>query len=707
MEENLKQYSLLNLGKSVLRIAFYGPESTGKTTLARQLAADFDTVWAPEFARDYLQEKWDEKGELCQPDDLLPIAVGQTQLENQKLQEARRFLFCDTTVLVTKVFGELYYGAVDPMLEKAVKKHKYDLIFLTDIDVPWEPDDLRDRPHNRAETLQFFEEQLIRYQKPYIKLSGDIATRVALVKQLILDLEKALQWGFTSHDFLQIQARNMDWDVLRYQFSILKNGLPKIQLERAATIDDGIQALSEEEARYYATYFDQKKETYCLKKFVPASGAASRMFKFLNEFLHDFKPGKDTINSYINHAKNKDLALFLIALEKFPFFKEVTETTRTLYPSFNSLSTDEKHYYFIKTLMTAPQFDFANKPKGVLPFHQQGGASITPIEEHLLECALYAHADGKSKVHFTVSEEYQSQFESIVETVKPKIEATHEVFIQVNYSYQDKATDVIALTPDGKPFRDKHDAIVFRPGGHGALIQNMNCLNADIVFVKNIDNVAHNYTTQIALYKKALGGILLQVQETVFRYLNYLHQDQVTIEMLHEIAQFVSQKLLMEISEDFPKYTRESKIEYLMEALNRPIRVCGMVKNEGEPGGGPFWVRDQKGRVFLQIIESSQIEKNQRFIMEQATHFNPVDLVCGIRDFQGRNFDLTRFVDPHTGFIVEKNKDGRPLKAFELPGLWNGAMAKWITLFVEVPLETFNPVKTVNDLLKPAHQPRS
>lgn len=357
--------------------------------------------------------------------------------------------------------------------------------------------------------------------------------------------------------------------------------------------------------------------------------------------------------------------------------------------------------------MTAPQFDFANKPKGVLPFHQQGEVSITPIEEHLLECAFYAHADGKSKVHFTVSEEYQSQFETIVDAVKTTIEATHGVTIQVNYSYQDKATDVIALTPEGKPFRDKHDAIVFRPGGHGALIQNMNRLNADIVFVKNIDNVSHNHTAQIALYKKALGGILLQVQETVFRYLKYLHHDQVTLEMLHEIAQFVSQKLLMEISEDFPKYTRESKIDYLMEALNRPIRVCGMVKNEGEPGGGPFWVRDQKGRVFLQIIESSQIEKNQRFIMEQATHFNPVDLVCGIRDFQGRNFDLTRFVDPHTGFIVEKNKDGRPLKAFELPGLWNGAMAKWITLFVEVPLETFNPVKTVNDLLKPAHQPRS
>ena len=225
------------------------------------------------------------------------------------------------------------------------------------------------------------------------------------------------------------------------------------------------------------------------------------------------------------------------------------------------------------------------------------------------------------------------------------------------------------------------------------------------MFVKNIDNVTQNHTREVALYKKALAGILLQLQETVFRYLKNLASGELTNELLSEIAYFVNNKLHMEITEDFPKYTRDSKIEYLFEALNRPIRVCGMVKNEGEPGGGPFWVRDHKGRVFLQIIESSQIEKEQRNIMEQATHFNPVDLVCGIRDYQGRNFDLTQFVDPNTGFIVEKNKDGRPLKAFELPGLWNGAMAKWLTVFVEVPLVTFNPVKTVNDLLKPAHQP--
>ena len=428
------------------------------------------------------------------------------------------------------------------------------------------------------------------------------------------------------------------------------------------------------------------------------------MFKFLNEFLNEFVPGEDTINSYLNHSKNKDLSLFLVAKEKFPFYQVAVEKARQLFPNYDTMEADERSYCFVKTILSSQGFNFANQPKGVLPFHQYPSHTATAIEEHLNECAHYAHSRGVSNLHFTVSEEHQDRFEQIVAATKPKIEADNQLSIQVNYSYQDKSTDVIAVDLEGKPFRDKHDQIVFRPGGHGALIQNLNRLNADIVFVKNIDNVTQNHTREVALCKKALAGILLQLQETVFRYLKVLSSGELTNELLSEISYFVNNKLHMEITEDFPKYTRESKIEYLFEALNRPIRVCGMVKNEGEPGGGPFWVRDQKGRVFLQIIESSQIEKNQRHIMEQATHFNPVDLVCGIRDFQGRNFDLTQFVDPNTGFIVEKNKDGRPLKAYELPGLWNGAMAKWLTVFVEVPLVTFNPVKTVNDLLKPAHQ---
>ncbi|MEN9337083.1 MAG: hypothetical protein RLZZ500_2070 [Bacteroidota bacterium] len=705
MEENLKQHPSVTDGRTVLRIAFYGPESTGKSTIAAQLADAFDTVWTPEFARDYLQEKWNESGEICQSEDLLPIAIGQTQLENQRLQQANRFLFCDTNVLVTKVFGDIYYGSVHHDIEKAAKKHKYDLIFLTDVDVPWEADDLRDRPDNREETLRIFEENLKQYKKPYLKLSGNAESRLAQAKKIVVDLEKAMQLGFTPYDFIAIYQRQMDLTTIQYQFSILKNGLPKIHLERAATVDNGIVGITEEEALYYANLFDEKKEQLTLKKFVPASGAASRMFKFLSEFLNEFKPGIDTINSYVNHSHNKDLSLFLVAKEKFPFYREVEAKARELFPNYETLESDERQYCFVKTLLSPQGFNFANKPKGILPFHQYPTHIATAIEEHLNECVQYAHSRGVSNLHFTVSEEHQAGFEAIIEQVKPTIEAEKNIAIQVKYSYQDKSTDVIAVDVEGKPFRDNNDQIVFRPGGHGALIQNLNRLNADVVFVKNIDNVTQNHWREMTLYKKALAGVLLQTQETVFRYLRALHHDTLSNELLIEIAHYVENKLQLAIAEDFPKYTRESKIEYLTEALNRPIRVCGMVKNEGEPGGGPFWVRDHKGRVFLQIIESSQIEKEQRYIMDQATHFNPVDLVCGIRDYQGRNFDLTQFVDPNTGFIVEKNKDGRPLKAFELPGLWNGAMAKWLTVFVEVPLVTFNPVKTVNDLLKPAHQP--
>jgi hypothetical protein len=245
---------------------------------------------------------------------------------------------------------------------------------------------------------------------------------------------------------------------------------------------------------------------------------------------------------------------------------------------------------------------------------------------------------------------------------------------------------------------------VFRPGGHGALIKNLNNLQADVIFIKNIDNVIQNHIKEVALYKKALAGKLTQLQESAFAYLKLLDSEVISNENLSEIVNFIETKLKISITEDFEKYTNASKIEYLHTVLNRPFRVCGMVKNEGEPGGGPFWVFDKKGNSYLQIIEASQIDSDQIKILEKATHFNPVDLVCGTKNYKGEYFDLTQFIDPNTGFIVEKNNNGKPLKAFELPGLWNGAMAKWLTVFVEVPLFTFNPVKTVNDLLKPAHQ---
>jgi nicotinamide riboside kinase len=702
MEENLKQ-----LQSEIIKIALYGPESTGKTTLASQLAEKFSTIWIPEFARDYLQEKWNSKQEICAQEDLIPIAIGQTNLENEALHLANKIIFCDTNLIVTKVISDIYYNSCDPILERAAKNHNYDLIFLTDVDVAWQADDLRDKPNDREKTLAIFEKALIDLKKPYIKLSGNKEERLEKATQIINDYIKAKELGLNSFDFIKIHQRNIKIETVEFQFTILKNGIPKINLDRAAVKNDGIVTISEEEAKYFSNFYDEKKKALKLKKFVPASGAASRMFKFLNEFLNEFKLGEESINAYINRKKDKNLPLFLVAKEKFPFYKQVLEVAKSALPEYNSWEKDTKDFGFIKTMLSPKYFDFSNKPKGVLPFHRYETHTATAIEEHINECAFYASSNGKSYLHFTVSEEHRNDFEMIINQIKEKVETKSNISINVKYSFQDKSTDVIAIDLEGNPFRDENESIIFRPGGHGALIENLNNLNADIVFIKNIDNVIQNHIETIALYKKALAGILIQHQEAIFKYMKMLNDSSISNEELTEIVNYIKSKLNIGIKDDFVKYTKESKIDHLQTILNRPIRVCGMVKNEGEPGGGPFWVTDKKGKTFLQIIESSQIDtkdKKQVKIFESATHFNPVDLVCGVKNHNGQKFDLTQYIDANSGFVVEKNHKGKPYKAFELPGLWNGAMAKWLTIFVEVPLITFNPVKTVNDLLKPAHQ---
>ncbi|WP_396144394.1 DUF4301 family protein [Flavobacterium sp.] len=523
--------------------------------------------------------------------------------------------------------------------------------------------------------------------------------------QINSDFTKAQELGFNSNDFIRITNRNINLETVSNQFQLLINGLPKINIDRPAILNDGIEPLSEEQAKYFATIFDGKKKNLKIKKFVPASGAASRMFKFLTEFINDYKPNEETINAYINRKKDKNLPIFLVAKEKFAFYDAVLETAKKQTPNFNNCSKDEQDYAFINTLLSPSHFNFANKPKGVLPFHKYANNHIaTAIEEHLNECVTYASSNNEFHLHFTVSEEHQEEFEEIINKIKSKFESQNSISINVNYSYQDKATDVIAVDLDGKPFRDDNDQLVFRPGGHGALIDNLNKLQADVIFIKNIDNVIQNHIQEVALYKKALAGKLTLLQESIFDYLKILDIGLVSENNLSEIIHFISSNLKISITEDYTKYTKESKIEYLHNLLNRPIRVCGMVKNEGEPGGGPFWVRDLKGNTYLQIIEASQIDADQTKILEKSTHFNPVDLVCSSKNFKGEYFDLTQYIDNNTGFIVEKNNNGKPLKAYELPGLWNGAMANWLTVFVEVPLFTFNPVKTVNDLLKPAHQ---
>ncbi len=703
MEENLKQLQLP--GNDIIKIVVYGPESTGKTTLANQLANHFNTEWAPEFARDYLQQKWDSKKEICTPDDLLPIAIGQMELENSALQNANNYLFVDTCLMTTKVFSEIYYGFCDSKLDKAAKKHKYDLFFLTDIDVPWEQDDLRDSPNDRAITFENFKQALIENNKPFIILTGNPATRFQKALSIIEGLTKAKKLGFSSNDFLQILDSKVPISEIEKQLSIYQNGIPKANLNRPAVIGDGILKFTEEEFQSYSLLFDSKKDNFKLKKFIPASGAASRMFKFLNEFLNEFDLENETINAYINRKNATELKIFLAGLEKFPFFKAVNNQILEEFSDLKSWNKDQQNYCFIKMMLEERHFDFSNKPKGVLPFHQYQNQIVTPIEEHLKEGILYSSAKGVSNLHFTVSETHKLQFENILDKVKSKVEKMSGNKINIAFSHQQKHTDSIAVDSENKPFRNGNGELVFRPGGHGALIENLNSLDADFVFIKNIDNVIQNEAETIALYKRGLAGLLIELQEKVLSYLSKI--DSISENETIEIVNFIEQQLNYKVNLDFSKYTLENKIAYLKEMLNRPIRVCGMVKNEGEPGGGPFWVTDSKGNTKLQIVEAAQIDLNnekQALIAGNASHFNPVDLVCGLKDYKGSKFDFRNFIDHNSGFIVEKNKFGKPIKGYELPGLWNGAMANWITIFVEVPLITFNPVKTINDLLKPAHQ---
>ena len=538
-------------------------------------------------------------------------------------------------------------------------------------------------------------------------ISGDKNVRLDSANAIVNDLQKAIEMGFTPLDFAQIQEHGILLQNIQNQLDFFKNGIAKTVLVEPATVSNGILKLSENDFQQKADFFDANKSNFKLVKFVPASGAASRMFKFLSEFLNDFDVENESINAYVNRKKDNELLIFIVGLEKFPFFKEVDAKLKEIFPDFDNLESDYKNFNFIKMLLSSEHFDFANKPKAILPFHKYSTHVASPIEEHLYECVYYSSSNGSSNLHFTVSETHQKDFENIINAIKGEIEKETDTKINISFSYQNKKTDAISVDFSNRPFRDASGKLTFRPGGHGALIENLNNLDADIIFIKNIDNVIQNHKEINILYKKVLAGILIELQQQIFNYLNDIEKNKEVD--LSEIIAFAQKSLNIKFPDGFSKYTLENKISYVQNILDRPIRICGIVKNEGDTGGGPFWVRDSEGTVSLQIVETSQIDlanADQARILANATHFNPVDLVCGLRNHRNQKFDLAQFVDYNSGFIVEKNKDGAPLKGYELPGLWNGAMAKWITVFVEVPLITFNPVKTVNDLLKPAHQPQ-
>ncbi|WP_019037623.1 DUF4301 family protein [Psychroflexus tropicus] len=508
---------------------------------------------------------------------------------------------------------------------------------------------------------------------------------------------------FHPKDITQIEAYGLTVDKVKQDLKYFEKGFPTLEVVRPATVGDGILQLSaEEEDNLYRLYSDSDLVPV---KFVPASGAASRMFRLLHQFMDEFPKSGESLHSFLEKEDFQSLAPLFESVDQLPFFEDLKLSIEGKGVDLNNLSEGDTALQLTKQMLSKNGFQMADLPKGLIPFHKYDDGKLTAFEEHFYEAAKYIEKDNVAKLHFTISEDHLSKFENKLKDVLPDIENNTGVRFEVEFSFQHPSTDTVCLNAKDELFRDQNDVILFRPAGHGALIQNLNALKEDLVFIKNIDNVAHRDSEDeqrkpTHKYKAILAGLLLQLQEKAFDYLNRLESDDLSDAFLEEVKAFLRNQLNIHVQFK----DKQEIIHY----LNRPIRVCGMVINEGAPGGGPFWIKNEDDSISLQIVEKSQIDlkqEDQKEKMQASTHFNPVDIVCSLRDYKGKTFDLQDFVDQNKGFIAHKFVGGEPIKALELPGLWNGGMAFWNTVFVEVPVHTFNPVKTVMDLLKPGHQP--
>lgn len=490
----------------------------------------------------------------------------------------------------------------------------------------------------------------------------------------------------------------MSPETVAQQIENFKNGFPFLKITAPATPGDGIKVLSESELAHFTQTYPQKAAQIDVVKFVPASGAASRMFKDLFSFID----GDGDI------SKSSFVQKFISNLEKFAFFDDLDAALKAKGSSIQACLESKDYKKIIAALLLDEGLGYGNLPKGLLRFHKYASENRTPANEHLVEGVQYALGkDHTVKIHFTVSPEHEEKFKAEIGKVLPTLKTSSGVNFEVTYSQQKKSTDTIAVTMDNNPFAEDDGSLLFRPAGHGALLDNLNDIKADLIFIKNIDNVVPDRLKETTkVYKMAIAGLLLEVQDKVFQALKGLESG-VSDSYVGLAERVFTGDLGGKLPSDFGSKSQPEKAAFLKAKLNRPIRVCGMVRNTGEPGGGPFWIQESDGSQSLQILETAQIDlndPNSKTHFHGSTHFNPVDLVCGTKDYHGNSFDLMKYRDMQTGFITEKSKSGRDLKALELPGLWNGAMAGWNTLFVEVPLITFNPVKTVNDLLREEHQ---
>lgn len=507
---------------------------------------------------------------------------------------------------------------------------------------------------------------------------------------------------FTDCDLRQMAELGIPPEEAMRQIELFRNPPPYTRVLRPCTPGDGIRSFFDSDHSELLAVFEEAAIQGRIGKFVPASGAASRMFKSLLGHLGDGAAEPPA-----------DVRAFFANLPRFAFYDDLAVSLRRDGLQLEELLRQGEYRTVLDYLLTGRGLGYGDLPKGLLRFHRYPDGARTPFEEHLVEAAACTRgADGGCRLHFTVSPEHERDFVRLLEEVRPRYEERYGCRFLVTFSHQARSTDTLAVDPENRPFRQEDGTLLFRPGGHGSLIENLHALGAlgwDVVLLKNIDNVVPDSRKEVGLlWKRLLAGALLALQKRVFGYLERLEAGPAPLELLDEVDKFLADDLYHAVPADMAVAGSEARRRYLIKLLDRPLRVCGVVRNQGEPGGGPFWVESPACEVSsLQIVETSQIDpedRGQQEILRSSTHFNPVDIACALRDRHGRPYDLKQYIDPRTVFISSKSHEGRPLKALERPGLWNGAMACWNTVFVEVPDATFAPVKTVLDLLRPEHQ---
>lgn len=517
---------------------------------------------------------------------------------------------------------------------------------------------------------------------------------------------------FTQADLKQMEKMGITEDEAKRQLAILEKGQRWTTLERPCTLGDGIAVLGSEDQERFINRWQEGANEGRLSAFLPASGAATRMFAFLQRIQNQVERVTldETADKFGQSSEDyREFRVFVESLEEFAFFEPLAEVMGKAGFSLQENLQVGVYNDILNFLLEPRGLNYGSRPKAMTPFHRYSDHYRTALEEHLVESAhTVRDQEQRCRLHFTVAPENQAEAEAYGREAAAKYSERLGVEYELSFSIQSPATNTLAVDLDNKPFRKLDGNLLFRPGGHGALLENLNKLEGDIVLIKNIDNVVTDeHRDLVVRQQRILVGMLLEVQDEIFNYVRMLKSESLGANDVQEVLHFVANRLNPSMQEQLLSCGEEERVARLFRLLNRPLRVCGMVVNRGEPGGGPFWVKDASGRLSLQVVEQAEIDKGspeQVAILESSTHFSPVQIVCGLRDFQGNPFDLRQFVNPAAVFVSRKSEDGRELKALELPGLWNGGMAYWNTVFVEIPEETFNPVKTINDLLRPGHR---